>query len=282
MPDPALTPGAVRPGIGASELCLPGYEATVAPPSAAVVDAVFAAYGVGAGERAGYALDHLVPVKLGGTADRANLWPMPEGVEMGRAVKAGVEAVVVEAVCAGQVELGRAQAAIVANWPIAYPASGGMPSAPVAVPVPGPTLPPPPALTPAQEAEIFAAARADPGVRHLLAQGLVRAEVAPVYGAVRDLLGGAVRIVFEPPADVSFQAPVEGCIDGRRRRVLHQVDAEGVAGISVIVHLAGGARVERAMVEPSPSPIPQATVRFATLRDLQPPGDRCRLDPGGD
>jgi len=282
MPDPAQTPGAVRPGVGADELCRPDYEATVAPPPAARVDDVFDAYGVAGDERAGYVIDHLVPVHLGGTADRENLWPLTRSGSMNAELKSRIEALLVDGVCSGQVRLAAAQRAIAANWPIAYPAAGGLPPLPVAVPVPGPTAPPAPTLTPAQNDEILAAVRADPGVAHLLVQGRARDEVGPIYGTDQDLLGGAVRIVFDPPADVVFEAPVEGCIDGRRRRVLRRVDAEGVTGVAVMVFLADGAQVERASVEPSRLPGPQATVRETTVRELQPPGARCRPAPSSD
>lgn len=152
----------------------------------------------------------------------------------------------------------------------------------IAVPVPGPPQVPAPVLTAAQEEQLRAAARADPGVGHLLVQGQLRDAVAPAYGENRDLLGGVVRIVFDPPAEVDFQAPVAGCIDGRERRVLQRVEAGNVRGVAVVVHFSNGVRVERALVEPSAAPGPQASVRVTTLRDLEPPGVRCRNEPSGD
>lgn len=247
---------------------------------------MFDNYGVTSGdERPGYAVDHLVPVSLGGTADRSNLWPMPMDGSMGFATKAQVAELLSRAVCRGEIELAAAQRAMVADWPIAHSSTAPFPPAPpsIAVPVPGPPVSRPPDLTSAQQEQVRAVVRADPFLGHLLEQGQMRPAVGGSYGEGRaELLGGVVRIVFDPPAAVDFQVPLAGCIDGRKRRVLQRVQAEHVQGIAVIVHFADGGRVERALVEPSPGRGPQATVRTTTLRDLVRPGERCRNPPSGD
>lgn len=280
-PDLSLTPGAILPGVGTEELCRPGYASTVTPPAAADVEAVYEAYRVADGRRSEYSLDHLVPVGLGGAAERANLWPMPAGGSMGVATKEGVARILIEAVCTGQVDLEAAQRAMVADWPIAYSSTAPLPRAPTAVAVPGPTAPPPPpGLTPAQEQQIRTVVQGDPGVGHLLAEGRMGERVAPVYGEDRDLLGGAVTIGFDPPLDLRFEAPLEGCIDGRRRRVLQRYEVDRAHGVVVSVLLADGGRVYRAHVPPSGPPEAQPTIRTTVVRDLQPPGERCRLQRG--
>lgn len=281
MPDPALTPGATVPGVDADDLCRPGYATTMIPLAPADAEAVFEAYAVAKDDRSGYAIDHLVPIELGGAAERANLWPMPTGGSMGFATKVEVARILVEAVCSGRADLVAAQRAMVANWPIAYSSTARFPTppVPVAVPVPGPAATPIPELTPAQEDQVRAIVRTDPGLGQLVGAGRLEDRVGVYHDASR-LIGGVVGITFDAPTSVDFQTPLAGCIDGRRRRVLQHVHAENVGRVQVSVDL-GARRVERADVAPSPPPGPQATIRTTILRDLEPPGERCRA-PSGD
>ena len=115
LPDPRCTPGAYDPQITAAVLCSPGYTTrSYRPPasqtSEAKRDIVEPAYGMTgvAGE-----LDHLVPLELGGANDLSNLW-----VEAGSIPnsKDEVENRLHDMVCAGQVTLRAAQAAIATDW----------------------------------------------------------------------------------------------------------------------------------------------------------------------
>lgn len=61
---------------------MPGHTKTVRPPVSytdPVKSKIMVAYHLGAGQpKAGYELDHLIPLELGGApSDPANLWPEP-------------------------------------------------------------------------------------------------------------------------------------------------------------------------------------------------------------
>ncbi len=91
-PNRALTPGAVDPGATDSNICAHDWQAGVPPrpgggnltyskaarrTSARLKDAVFAAYGLRNPHDGGRAweVDHLIPLALGGSDVRENLWP---------------------------------------------------------------------------------------------------------------------------------------------------------------------------------------------------------------
>lgn len=131
-PDPRCTPGAIDPSVTQADLfrtiCwVDGYTARVRPPYRLTEPFKYSA------ERAyrdpaptwNSELDHLVPLELGGASDTQNLWPQPDQGKPARFdpqdpyginAKDGVEDRLHDAVCAGQVSLHAAQAAIVANW----------------------------------------------------------------------------------------------------------------------------------------------------------------------
>lgn len=131
LPDPACTPGAidgaVTQGDIATTICRRGYSSSVRPPVTLTEPAKYrsmAAYGA-PGRVSAYELDHLVPLELGGSSDVRNLWAEPDqGVpaqfdttdHFGRNAKDGVEDRLAAAVCAGEVPLAAAQAAIARDW----------------------------------------------------------------------------------------------------------------------------------------------------------------------
>ena len=132
LPDPACTPGALDAAVTqanlAQTLCRKGgYTASVRPPQQ-VTDAfkklARSAYS-SPGASPDYELDHLVPLGLGGASDAPNLWPQrnlgdPRQFDRrssgGSNAKDGVESRLNRAVCAGEVPLAAAQAAIAADW----------------------------------------------------------------------------------------------------------------------------------------------------------------------
>jgi hypothetical protein len=77
----------------------------------------FARYGIKPARRGRYVIDRLVPLGLGGTNDRANLWP-----ELAASAhkKDRIESLLQAQVCAGVVLLAETQKRIAANWPSAY------------------------------------------------------------------------------------------------------------------------------------------------------------------
>ena len=126
LPDHICTPGAVDPAATSARVCQPGYAASVRPP-VSVTDAIkterMAAYGLSGASPAGYELDHLVPLELGGApADRANLWPEPWDGPLGAHAKDNVENELHRRVCSGALDLATAQRRIATNWTMALEA----------------------------------------------------------------------------------------------------------------------------------------------------------------
>ena len=85
LPDQDLTPGSINPNVTQANIgqtiCVPGWTATVRPPSASTSALKFAQiimYGYEDQDRTHYQEDHLVPLQLGGAPRHPrNLWPLP-------------------------------------------------------------------------------------------------------------------------------------------------------------------------------------------------------------
>jgi Domain of unknown function DUF11 len=120
LPDRDCTPGAVFELVAPIDLCTAGYAAGVASVSAATERQVFAAYGISKSREAGYVLDHLIPIALGGSNDRTNLWPESVANPPAAHQKDRLETVLHKRVCNGAIELDRAQVAIAQNWLAEY------------------------------------------------------------------------------------------------------------------------------------------------------------------
>lgn len=125
-PDPALTPGAVRPGIGVAEICERGYATRARHVTRAMRARVFAEYGM-RGNRTGYCaapqgceLDHLVALELGGSNAIANLWPQPYDGVWNAHAKNRLANRLHRMVCAGDLDLGEAQRAVAGDWIAAW------------------------------------------------------------------------------------------------------------------------------------------------------------------
>jgi len=134
LPDPHCTPGAVDPGVTqaniAQTICRPGgYTSTVRPPerlTEPVKLALMRDYDV-VSSPAGYELDHLVPLGLGGASDTRNLWPEKDVGRTSayvRNAKDQIETDLHAAVCSGHISLAAAQQAIAGNWTTAEQALG--------------------------------------------------------------------------------------------------------------------------------------------------------------
>ncbi len=120
LPDPMCTPGATNPDVTPATIgqtiCRPGWVATVRPPTSYTSPLkrfMIGVYGDYAGTApAGYELDHLVSLELGGAPrDVRNLWP-----ERNYNIKDQVENAANRAVCAGRLTLPEAQRGIALNW----------------------------------------------------------------------------------------------------------------------------------------------------------------------
>ena len=142
-PSRGVTPGAA--GTVLAAIC-PTVSAALEAgrPSAAVKDAVYAEYGIPAGQQYRYRIDHLVPLELDGRNSIRNLWPQLLGASR---AKDRLESTLHSMVCAGQITLASAQRAIRTNWARAYRLYVRPPAAPSAAPAPAPSpsAAPPPA-----------------------------------------------------------------------------------------------------------------------------------------
>lgn len=106
LPNRHLTPGAVLSSVTRARVCVPGYSARVRHVTDTTRRAAFAAYRIPWSQHAGYEMDHLVPLELGGSNTTSNLWPEPQGAhDKGYPRKDLLENHLHALVCAGQVRL---------------------------------------------------------------------------------------------------------------------------------------------------------------------------------
>lgn len=120
LPDPECTPGAVFPDVTSQVSCVPGYAKKARKVSKRLKDRVYREYGIYSREPGQYQVDHLVPLKLGGSNDIANLWPSPAQPRPGYHEKDDVEDYLQREVCSGRMPLKEAQAAIARDWVAIY------------------------------------------------------------------------------------------------------------------------------------------------------------------
>lgn len=130
LPDPSCTPGSTDPAVTQATIgqtiCVPGWTATVRPPSRETTRAKYGVVRPAYGSTVPGELDHLIPLELGGSSDITNLWP-----EDGRIPnpKDSDEGTLRRAVCSGRVTLIAARRAIARNWTTAEQVLGlGHPS----------------------------------------------------------------------------------------------------------------------------------------------------------
>lgn len=119
LPDPVCTPGATFTKLTIKRLCRAGYVRRANHVSASVRSGLFFAYSVfDSREPGAYQIDHLVPLELGGSNARTNLWPQPRKSDEGHGYrdKDVLEKRLQERVCSGRTLLRAAQAAIRADW----------------------------------------------------------------------------------------------------------------------------------------------------------------------
>jgi hypothetical protein len=118
----AHTPGATNPTITqatvTSTICQPRYVNQIKSQiSKKTSTEVFAEYAIATKMRSDYAIDHLVPLDLGGTNALTNLWPIPLKGTATPQLKAVVDAAVHKSMCAGFISLATAQGLFNASWP---------------------------------------------------------------------------------------------------------------------------------------------------------------------
>jgi len=130
LPARSVTPG--TGGLSIAAIC-PSVSAALEErrPSTAVKDEVYAEYGIAAGQRYRYRIDHLVPLELDGSNSIRNLWPQLTGASR---AKDRLEDTLHSMVCAGKITLAAAQNAIKTDWVRAYHRYVSPPTVPSAAP----------------------------------------------------------------------------------------------------------------------------------------------------
>lgn len=124
LPNPALTPGAVRT-TRVADLCPHAHTATIRKGlTASTKRAVFQRYHV-IPRPGAFEVDHLISLELGGSNDVTNLWPQPYFGKLNAHDKDRLENQLHAQVCRGEVTLAEAQRAIAADWTAALSRYGG-------------------------------------------------------------------------------------------------------------------------------------------------------------
>jgi hypothetical protein len=120
LPDPAKTPGAVLE-VTARDICVPGYSKRVRNVPIQVKRQAYANYGIRTHEPGEYEVDHLISLQLGGSNSIKNLWPESFRTQPWNAyVKDALENELHRRVCAGTLDLGKAQQVIAHDWVSGY------------------------------------------------------------------------------------------------------------------------------------------------------------------
>lgn len=109
MPIRALTPGRWQDGLPMTRAVSPVRR-----------ERVFGFYGVPVEWRKMYAIDHLVPVALGGTNAVENLWPIVACGPWSHRQKTQVDRAVTRAVRDGRLPIDDARSQLAANWRRAF------------------------------------------------------------------------------------------------------------------------------------------------------------------
>lgn len=121
LPDPVVTPGAVRADATRAQLCAKGFTTKrYRHTTAAMKREVYRRYGLeGPNDpvcSSGCEVDHLIPLTLGGDDVVANLWPEPAEPLPGFHQKDKLEVLLHRLVCKGLMELIDAQKCIGTDW----------------------------------------------------------------------------------------------------------------------------------------------------------------------
>lgn len=117
--DLKVTPGAVRQGVTAKQLCDPSFHTgTVRNVPESEKMQACAEYGIDKAHCTGatYEIDHLISLEIGGSNDIKNLWPQPYAGPLGAHQKDIIENALHRQVCAGKISLSDAQTCISQDW----------------------------------------------------------------------------------------------------------------------------------------------------------------------
>jgi hypothetical protein len=121
LPDPDCSPGAIFASSTVEDICTPGYSSSVRNVSVSLKKKIYGEYGLTYPQPTGsYEVDHIIPLELGGSNDRANLYPEAAEPAPGFHEKDIVEDYLHQEVCAGHIELSAAQQQIANDWIAVY------------------------------------------------------------------------------------------------------------------------------------------------------------------
>jgi len=127
LPDPDITPGQIRDGITAADLCPVAHTPALRHVTASEKQQVFERYGL-KGNHDGYCsgeegceIDHVCSLEIGGTNAIENLWPEPySGTVWNARVKDRLENEIHRRMCAGELTPQQACAALSGDWVATY------------------------------------------------------------------------------------------------------------------------------------------------------------------
>jgi hypothetical protein len=118
-PDPVLTPGDVLT-TDTRIICVPGYSASVRDVSESLKEGVYLEYGIIAHPAGSMEIDHFVPLSIGGSNEKSNLWPERYNMTLGAREKDKVENYLHREVCGGRMSIEDAQERIRSDWVAVY------------------------------------------------------------------------------------------------------------------------------------------------------------------
>lgn len=119
-PNRDLTPGETFPEITRKELCKPRYSRHVRNVSTALKREVKLSYGIHPDDFGEYTIDHFIPLSLGGTNNKENLWPQRVKGPYGATEKAKSDFYLYEQFCNGKITLEEAHRLIRKDWVKVY------------------------------------------------------------------------------------------------------------------------------------------------------------------
>jgi hypothetical protein len=121
LPDPELTPGAVRT-TDVGEICSTGTR-ELRHWDRQRDDHIMSEYGLPPGPHPDFEVDHLIPLGIGGADDERNLWPEPRRSiepQWNAERKDRLEWKLRDLICSGQLDVAGAQKAISEDWTALY------------------------------------------------------------------------------------------------------------------------------------------------------------------
>lgn len=120
LPDPDKSPGSTR-NVTVQDVCTPDYAKHARNVSIEEKEQIYQEYGIAYHAPRSYEVDHLIPLEIGGSNRKSNLWPQPYTTHPWNAhVKDKLENELHDEVCSGKLSMHTAQRMIATNWVETY------------------------------------------------------------------------------------------------------------------------------------------------------------------